>query len=107
MQVCGVSIDVTLGRYGDAARRAETIEVDSIRSPSGRSRYLVQVARGYLARRDDVAAWHLVSRAYQESPEMVKYGQFGRGVTRELVERNHSVVKSEVRALADKIDLPT
>ncbi len=101
MQVKGVSIDVALGRYGDAARRAETIEVDSIRSPSSRSRYLVEVARGYLARRDDV------SKAYQESPEMVKHGQFGRGVTQELVERNHSMVKSDVRALADKIGLPT
>lgn len=81
--------------------------MDSIRSPSARSRYLVQVSRGYLARRDNVAAWHLLSKAYQESPEMVKYGQFGRGVTQELVERNHSVMKSEVRALADKIGLPT
>ncbi len=107
MQVKGVSIDVALGRYGDAARRVETIDVDSIRSPSLRSRYLVEVARGYLARRDDIAACHLLSRAYQESPEMVKHGQFGRSVTQELVERNHSAVKSEVRALADKIDLPT
>lgn len=107
MQVTGVSIDVTLGRYGDAARRAETIDADSIRSPSLRSRYLVQVTRGYLARRDDVAAWHLLSRAYQESPEMVKHGQFGRSVTQELLERNHSMIKNEVRALADEIDLPT
>ncbi len=107
MQVSGVSIDVTLGRYGDAARRAETIDVDSIRSPSLRSRYLVQVSRGCLAQRDDIAACPLLSRAYQESPEMVKYGQFGRSVTQELVERNHSAVAGEVRALAEKIDLPT
>lgn len=107
MQVYGVSIDVDLGRYGDAARRAETIEVDLIRSAPERSRYFVDAARGYLARRDDVAAWHLLSRAYQESPETVKHGRFGRGVIQELVERNHSAVKSEVRALAAKIDLPT
>jgi transcriptional regulator with XRE-family HTH domain len=107
MQVDGVSIDVALGRHGDAARRAETIEVGSIRSASGRSHYLVEVARGYLARRDDVAAWHLLSRAYQESPETVKHGRFGRGVIQELVERNHSVVKNEVHALADEIGLPT
>ncbi|MGH3777773.1 MAG: helix-turn-helix domain-containing protein [Pseudonocardiaceae bacterium] len=107
MQVKGVEIDVTLGRYGDAARRAETIDVDSMRSPSQRSRYLVELARGSLARRDDIAACHLLSKAHQESPEMVKHGQFGRGVTQELLERNHSVVKSEVRALANKIDLPT
>ncbi len=107
MQFYGVRIDVTLGRYGDAARRAETIEVDSIPSASGRSRYFVEVARGYLARRDDIAAWHLLSRAYQESPEMVKHGRFGRSVTQELLERNHSAVKSEVRALADKIGLLT
>jgi transcriptional regulator with XRE-family HTH domain len=106
MQIQGVSIDVALGRYGDAARRAESIDVDSIPSAPGRSSYLVNVARGYLARRDDVAAWHLLSRAYQESPETVKHGQFGRGIIQELVERNHSVVKSEVRALATKIDLP-
>ncbi len=78
MQVKGVEIDVTLGRYGDAARRAETIDVDLMRSPSQRSRYLVELSRGYLARRDDVAAWHLLSRAHRESPEMVKHGQFGR-----------------------------
>ncbi|MDQ3762872.1 MAG: helix-turn-helix domain-containing protein [Actinomycetota bacterium] len=107
MQVHAVRLDVTLGRHGDAARRAEAIDVDSIRPPSGRSHYLIEVARGYLARRDDVAAWHLLSRAYQESPEYVKHGRFGRGVTQELVERNHAAVKSEVRALANKIDLPT
>jgi transcriptional regulator with XRE-family HTH domain len=107
MQVKGVSIDVALGRYGDAGRRAETIEVDSIRSATGRSDYLIEVSRGYLARRDDVAAWHLLSRAYQESPETVKHGRFGRSVTQELVERNNSVVKSEVRALAGEIGLPT
>lgn len=106
MQIRGAYIDVTLGRYDDVARRAETMDVDSIPSPSGRSDYLVNVARGYLARRDDVAAWHLLSRAYQESPETVKHGQFGRGIIQELVERNHSVVRSEVRALATKIDLP-
>lgn len=106
MQIYGVSIDVALGRYGDAARRAEAIGVDSIPSPPARSRYLIDVARGYLARRDDVAAWHLMSKAYQESPETVKYGQFGRSIIQELMERNHSAVKSEVRALAAKIDLP-
>jgi transcriptional regulator with XRE-family HTH domain len=106
MQFYGVRIDVTLGRYGDAARRAEAIDVESIPSPSGRSRYFVELARGYLARRDDIAACHLFSRAYQESPEYVKHGRFGRGVIHELVERNHSAVKSEVRALATKIGLP-
>ncbi|MDQ3762869.1 MAG: hypothetical protein M3460_14805 [Actinomycetota bacterium] len=98
---------MTLGRYGDAARRAESINVDSIHSPTGRSRYLVDVARGYLAQRDDVAAWHLLSRAYQESPETVQHGQFGRSVAQELLERNHAAVKTEVRTLANKIGLPT
>ncbi|MBV9140552.1 MAG: helix-turn-helix domain-containing protein [Pseudonocardiales bacterium] len=106
MQVEGVWIDVTLGRYSDAARRAEAIEVDSIPSPSERSDYLVNLARGYLARRDDVAAYHLLSKAYEESPELVKYGQFGRSVLHELMERNNSMVKSEVRALVAKIELP-
>jgi hypothetical protein len=71
MQLNGVSIDVALGRYGDAARRAENIEIASIPSVPDRSWYSIEVARGYLARRDDVAAYHLLSRAYQESPEMV------------------------------------
>ncbi|MBV9142693.1 MAG: helix-turn-helix domain-containing protein [Pseudonocardiales bacterium] len=107
MQLDGVSIDVTLGRYGDAARRAANIEVASIPSVPDRSWYLVEVARGYLARRDDVAVYHLLSRAYQESPEMVKHGQFGRSVIQQLMERNHLVVRSEVRALAAKIDIAT
>jgi hypothetical protein len=80
--------------------------VDSIPSAPDRSWYLIEVARGYLARRDDVATWHLLSRAYRESPETVKHGRFGRGVIQELVKRNHSVVRSEVRALANEIDLP-
>jgi hypothetical protein len=68
LQAFGVQIDVTLGRYNDAARRAKTIEVDLIPSPGVRSVRLVNVARGYLARRDDVAAYHLLSKAYEESP---------------------------------------
>jgi hypothetical protein len=107
MQVRAAYMDMTLGRYGDVIRRAETMDVDSIPSPVARSDYLTDVARAYLARRDDVAACHLFSRAYQEAPEEVKAGQFGRGVIHELVERNHSAVKSEVRALATKIGLST
>jgi hypothetical protein len=106
MQVYGVSIDVALGRHGDASRRAQGIEVDAIRSASERSRYLIEVTRGYVARRDDIAAVHLLSRAYQESPEMVKHGRFGRSVTQELLERDHSMIRSELRTLAGKIDLP-
>lgn len=105
MQVYGVQIDVALGRLTDASRRAEAIEVETIRSASERSRYLVEVARGYLARRDDIATMHLLARAYRESPEMVKHGRFGRSVTSELLERNHSVVRSEVRTLAENIGL--
>ncbi|MBV9011382.1 MAG: helix-turn-helix domain-containing protein [Pseudonocardiales bacterium] len=107
MQFYGVRIDVTLGRYGDAARRSETIDVDSVPSLSGRSRYFIELARCYLARRDDIAACHLLFRAYQESPEYVKNGRFGRGIVQELMERNHSAVKSEVRDLATKMGLPT
>ena len=105
MQVYGVSIDVALGRHGEASRRAQGIEVNAIRSASERSRYLIEVARGYVARRDDIAAVHLLSRAYQESPEMVKHGRFGRSVTQELLERDHFMIKSELRTLADQIDL--
>jgi len=47
-----------------------------------------------------------LSRAYQESPEMVKHGRFGRSVTQELLERDHSMIRSELRTLAGKIDLP-
>lgn len=107
MQVYGVSIDVTLGRHGDASRRAQGIEVNTIRSASERSRYLIEVARGSVARRDDIAAMHVLSKAYQESPEMVKHGRFGRSVTQELLERNHSMIRSDIRTLAGSIDLPT
>lgn len=105
MQVYGVSIDVTLGRQADAARRAETIEVNSIRSTSERSRYLVEMARGYPGRQDD-AAVHLLLKAQQVSPEMVKHGRFGRSLTRQLLERGHMAVKDEVRGLAEQVDLP-
>ncbi|MGH3931946.1 MAG: helix-turn-helix domain-containing protein [Pseudonocardiaceae bacterium] len=107
MQVYGVSIDVALGRHGDALRRAQNIEVATICSAGERSRYLIDVARGCVARRDDVAAMHVLSKAYQESPEMVKYGRYGRSVTQELMERNHSMIRSDIRTLAGKIDLPT
>jgi hypothetical protein len=107
MQVYGVDIDVTLGRYGDASRRAQGIELNTIRSASERSRYLIEVTRGYVARRDDIAAMHVLSKAYQESPEYVKHGRFGRSVTQELMKRNHSMIRSDIRTLASKIDLPT
>ena len=106
MQVYGVSIDVTLGRHKDAARRFEAIDVTSIRSASERSRHLVEMARGYAGRRDDIAAVHLLLKAQQESPEMVKHGRFGRSIIRELRERGHSAVKGEVRALAEQAELP-
>ncbi len=107
MQGYGVTIDVALGRHGDALRRAQGIEVNAIRSASERSRYLIEVVRGYVARRDDIAAMHLLSKAYQESPEYVKYGRFGRSVTQELLERGHSMIKNDIRTLAGKIGLPT
>jgi hypothetical protein len=105
LHVYAIQIDVALGRPGDAARRAEAIEVERIQSASERSRYLVEVSRGYLARRDDIAAVHLLKMAYEQSPESVKHGRFGRSVTRELLERNHPVVRSEMRTIAENIDL--
>jgi len=59
MQVYGVSIDVTLGRHNGAARRSEAIDVVSIHSASERSRYLVEITRGYLRRGADIVVVHL------------------------------------------------
>jgi hypothetical protein len=105
LEVYAVTIDVALGRHSEASRRAEAIDVATIQSATERSRYLIDVARGHLGRRDDVAATHLMLRAHQESPEQVKHGEFGRSVTRELFERGHSAVRAEVRALVEQVEL--
>lgn len=106
MQVYGVQIDVSLGRHNEAERRAEGIDVRTIRSASERARYLIEVARGYAAGREDIAATHMLMKARDESPEMVKHGRFGRAVTRELLERGHGAVRDDVRKLAELVELP-
>lgn len=98
-----VGIPVELGKAGEAVRAAERLDVANLRSVERRARYLVDVARGYVGRRDDVAALHVLLQAEQQSPEEVAHNLIVHEMVREMLRRDRKTITHELRGLAIRV----
>jgi transcriptional regulator with XRE-family HTH domain len=98
-----VGIPVELGKAGEAVRAAERLDVTHLQSVERRSRYLIDVARGYVGRRDDVAAVHVLLQAEQESPEEVAHNLIVHEIVREMLRRDRKTITHELRGLARRV----
>ncbi|MBO4206149.1 helix-turn-helix domain-containing protein [Micromonospora echinofusca] len=88
--VCAVSaatMEADLCRPGEAIRRAAVIDYSALPSRTRRAAALIEAARAHLARREEIAAVHLLGRGLRESADTVRFNPFARAATLELTSR--------------------
>jgi hypothetical protein len=101
----GVSLTVDLWRSREALRRAEAIEPSTIPSRERRGRLYVEMARGYHAADERIAATRLLLAACDEGIDAVRYSPAGRAMVDDLQERPPRVIREDVRILAARLGL--
>lgn len=100
-----ITMLLDLARPGEAMRRADRVDLDSIASATRRSFHTIEIARAYHADRQDVATVHLLKRAEQAAPDTARFNLFTRGVVPELAENGGATVQADARALAGLLGL--
>jgi transcriptional regulator with XRE-family HTH domain len=98
-----VAIPSELGQAKKATDAAERLDVTTLPSVERRSRYLLDVARGFVGQRLDVAAFHALTTAERESPEELRYSILGAELVRELLTRSHGTIRRDVQDMARRI----
>lgn len=102
-----VWLAVELSKPGEAIRAAEHCDVSLLPSVERRFSYFVELARAYSIRGEDVAAVHMLSRAERESAEELRFNVEVRAMVRELLRRENSLTRTELRPLADRMGVLT
>jgi transcriptional regulator with XRE-family HTH domain len=103
--LAAVSLTVDLWRSREALRRAETIEPSTIPSRERRGRLYVEMARGYHAADERIAATRLLLAACDEGVDAVRYSPAGRAIIDDLRERPPRAIREDVRTLAIRLGL--
>lgn len=106
VEAYGISIDTDLQRPGEAARRADAVELAGLPSRTRRASYMIDSARAHRMRQEHVAVVHLLGRALRESVETVRHSTYARQATLELLERR-GTVREDARELALAMGLLT
>src|SRR5699024_6971941 len=73
VRVHTVSVGVGLLTPGDALRAAEDVDPEIVTSRERRSRLFLDIAAGHVQQGEQAAAVHYLSRAYDTSPEAVRF----------------------------------
>jgi transcriptional regulator with XRE-family HTH domain len=102
-----VWLAVELSKPGEAIRAAQQCDVTRLPSVERRFSYCVELSRAYGIRGEDVAAVHMLLRAERESAEELRYNVDVRAMVRELLRRENSLTRAELRPLADRIGVLT
>lgn len=102
-----VTMLTDLARGGDAARRADELELDSIPSATRRSFHLIETARAFHQRREQLASVTLLRRAFEESPDTSRFNLFTRSAVLDMAERGGATVRPAAEALARELQLST
>lgn len=105
--VHAVTIGVDLHTPGAALRRASETVPESIPSVERRSRLFLDAARSEHARKEPAGALHYLRRAFQESPEAVRYVPSGRALAAELARSAPRPLRSEAAELAESVGVVT
>lgn len=98
-----VGIPVELGKASEAVRAAERLDATKLQSVERRARYLIDVARGYVGKRDDVAAVHVLLQAERESVEEVAHNLIVHEMVREMLRRDRKTITHDLRGLATRV----
>jgi hypothetical protein len=100
-----VTILVDLMRGGEAARRADQVDMTAMPSATRRSYLLIEAARAYHQERENVAVMHLLGQAHDEAPETARYNLFARATVADLAEHGGGMVRRNAAALAESMGL--
>lgn len=99
----GVGVGVGLLTPGEALRRSESIDLESIGSLERRSRLLLDIASGHQQRRETAAAVQYLGQAYRVSSEAVRYVPTARSLAAQLARSATGPLKREAAELAEEI----
>lgn len=92
-----------LSKPGEAIRAAQHLDVSGLPSVERRFTFYVELARAYSLRGEDFAAVHMLLRAERESPDDLRFNVDVRAMVRELLRRENSLTRTELRPLADRM----
>src|SRR5262249_32307154 len=100
-----VWINAALGKHAATIQAADRINVADTPSRPLQALWLVNVAKGYAGRRDDVATLHMLTRAEEISPEVVARRVHVREIIREMLRRERMTISAELHHLAPRLGL--
>jgi transcriptional regulator with XRE-family HTH domain len=100
-----VTMNADLVQSREATRAADRLDLAAMPSATRRSFHTIETARAYQQRREPVATVHLLRKAYDESPDTVRFNLFARSTVTELRERGGATVRADVQDLARKLDV--
>lgn len=95
------------GEEGDpvaALHFADDVEITPGVLPLERTtRYLIEVMQANRLRKDDLATLYMLKEIEAQSPEEIKYFPVAREAIRDLLERERSIFKADLRGLATRV----
>jgi transcriptional regulator with XRE-family HTH domain len=92
-------------RPAEAIRLADQYDVTGAPSVQRRFAHYVTLARAYCMRSEDVAAIHMLLRAERESAWDLRYHPDARAVVRDLLRRENSLTRADLRPLAERLGM--
>ncbi|MGH3681359.1 MAG: helix-turn-helix domain-containing protein [Natronosporangium sp.] len=92
-------------RPAEAIRLADQYDVTGAPSVQRRFAHFVILARAYCMRNEDVAAVHMLLRAERESAWDLRYHADARAVVRDLLRRENSLTRVDLRPLAERLGI--
>lgn len=105
VEAYAVTMHADLMRGREAARQANKLDLTTMPSATRRSFHLIETARAYHLRHEQVATVHLLRKAYDESPDTIRYNLFARSAVTELHERGGTTIRDDVADLSGKLGL--
>ncbi|WP_280273418.1 helix-turn-helix domain-containing protein [Nocardia wallacei] len=105
VDIHGLAISAELGDHDAVVDKISRLDIDRVPSVERRSRPLVDAARGYVKRKDDLAAVLALLDAEKISADEVHDSGLVRELVRELLMRDHARARPHVRALAVRCHL--
>jgi transcriptional regulator with XRE-family HTH domain len=95
------------GEEGDptaALRFADSVEIVAGVLPLERTtRYLIEVMNANRLQRDDLGTLYMLKEIERQSPDEIKYFPVAREAIRDLLKRERSIYKADLRALATRV----
>ncbi|MDA8371881.1 MAG: helix-turn-helix transcriptional regulator [Nocardiopsaceae bacterium] len=98
-----ITMNADLLKGGTAIRAASSIDLASMPSATRRSFHMIESARAHDLQGENVAVVHLLTKAYEESPETTKFNRFARSAVINLSESRNGIIRDDVHKLARKI----